>query len=131
MPLLNLNITQETKIEQAEIIASRLTQLTQKHLHKDPRLTAVNINHTKPDHWFINKQKLTDTNNNSFSLHIYITEGTNTPDQIATYIEAVYQTMAEILNSVRAESYIIVDQKDAAHWGYGGQTQKMRSTLKT
>lgn len=128
MPLLNINISHEINAAQSQKIANQLTDLTEKYLHKNPKLTAVSINQTDRHNWFINRESFFAKKDNSFSVRICITEDTNTTAEVESYIEAVYTAMSEILGSVRTESYIIVDHVPALHWGYGGRTQESRKS---
>jgi 4-oxalocrotonate tautomerase len=126
MPLLNVSVTGRADPKRSAAIAARLTELTDRHLGKDPALTAVAIRHLDQDQWFVGGEALSRRNAASFSLHIAVTEGTNTKPQMAAYIEAVFAAMTEILDAVRDESYVIVAEVPAAAWGYGGKTQEFR-----
>jgi len=131
MPLLNVAVTGKPDAQRSLEIATKLTDLTNLHLGKDPALTAVKIEYVDADHWFVgsqalNGQAMSGQKSNSFSLHISITEGTNTKPQIGTYIEAVFSQMSDSLGAVRDESYIVVDEVPAAAWGYAGKTQEFR-----
>ena len=126
MPILNVAVTGRPDPTRSAAIASKLTELTNTHLGKDPALTAVAIQHTGHDHWYVGAQALGGRNLDSFSLHVSVTEGTNTKPQIAAYIEAVFSAMSELLGSIRDESYIVVDEVPAAAWGYAGKTQEFR-----
>ncbi len=127
MPLLNVAVTGRSDPVRSAAIAKRLTELTSTHLGKDPALTAVTIRTVDDGHWFIGGQALSGPGAGSFSLQITVTQGTNTKAQIATYIEAVFPAMSELLGGIRDESYIVVDEVPAASWGYGGKTQEFRS----
>jgi len=126
MPLLNVAVTGNPDPKRSLDIATRLTELTNQHLGKDPALTAVKVEYIDPDHWFVGGQALSRRNANSFSLHISITEGTNTKPQVASYIDAVFSQMSDSLGAVRNESYIVVDEVPAPAWGYAGKTQEFR-----
>jgi len=131
MPLLNVAVAGKPDAKRSLKIATKLTELTNQHLGKDPALTAVKVEHVDPDHWFVggqalSKQTMSERNAASFSLHISITEGTNTKPQIAMYIDAVFSQMSDSLGAVREESYIVVDEVPAPAWGYAGKTQEFR-----
>ncbi len=126
MPLLTVTLTGSVDARRSAATAAILTELTQKHLGKDPALTAVAIRYLDPDHWFIGGEAMSRRNADSFSLDIKVTEGTNTKPQIAAYVDAVFAAMAGLLDGVREESYIIVHEVAAASWGFGGKTQEFR-----
>lgn len=126
MPLLNVAVTGNPDTARSAAIASKLTELTNTHLGKDPALTAVAIRNVDHDCWFVGGQALSRQNADSFSLQIKVTAGTNTKPQIAAYIEAVFSAMSDLLGGVCDESYVVVDEVPAASWGYAGRTQEFR-----
>lgn len=131
MPLLTVAVSGPPDPGCSATIAKTLTTLTTTHLGKDPSLTAVTIQHLEPDRWFVGAEALTGDATRGFWLRIGVTAGTNTKAQISGYIDAVFAAMADILGSVRSESYVIVDEIPAATWGYGGITQERRAVMRT
>ena len=126
MPLLNVALSDSSDDNRNSRIAAMLTRLTEQHLGKDPSLTAVTIRPVTDAMWFIGGQALTADKTASFSLHITVTQGTNTKPQMADYIKAVFTAMTEQIGSLREESYIVIQEAPAAAWGYGGLTQEQR-----
>lgn len=63
-------------------------------------------------------------------LEINITQGTNTTQEKATFIHAVFTELQRQLGDHAAPleeaSYVIVREVAASDWGYGGQTQLAR-----
>ena len=131
MPLLNVSISGELDTGLSAVVASQLTEMTAKHLHKDPKLTSVTVAFIGDQDWFIGRQPLVDLPVRTFSLDIKVTAGTNTKSQITSYIDAVFQGMSEILGEVADASYIIVNEVPAANWGYAGKTQEYRSVVRS
>ena len=126
MPILNVSVTGKSDPARSATIAARLTELTHAHLQKDPAVTAVVINYVEPEHWFVGGISLAYQNAKSFWLDIKVTQGTNTKLQLAAYLEAIFKEMTRLLNSVHADSYILVHEVPASAWGFSGKTQEYR-----
>jgi len=62
----------------------------------------------------------------SFALDIKVTRDTNTDDEKAAYVRAMFDGMQHLLGPLHEASYVIVDEVPAAAWGYGGRTQAAR-----
>ena len=62
----------------------------------------------------------------TFYLEVHITEGTNTKDEKASYIEKVFSSMRSILGELHPASYVIIKDVRADSWGYEGTTQEFR-----
>ncbi len=55
-----------------------------------------------------------------------MTEGTNTKDEKAAYVEKVFAAMTAALGELHPASYVVVHDVGADSWGYGGRTQEFR-----
>src|SRR6267142_1632994 len=55
-----------------------------------------------------------------------VSEGTNTKDEKAAYLAAVFQRMGELLGPLHEESYAHVDEVKGDAYGFGGLTQERR-----
>ncbi|MNF03410.1 hypothetical protein D3C80_2027240 [compost metagenome] len=53
-------------------------------------------------------------------------DGTNTKQEMANYLEAVFNGFQQLLGNVHPESYILVHEVTAAAYGYEGKTQEFR-----
>jgi 4-oxalocrotonate tautomerase len=126
MPLLNIQVARQPDPILSRSLARSLTDLTERHLHKAPSLTAVAVNFVEPSHWFVAGQSIESQDLNSFALDIKITAATNTKPEMAGYIEAVFQTMAQLLGQLHEASYVVIHEVPAAAWGYAGKTQEFR-----
>ena len=62
----------------------------------------------------------------SFFLDVRVSDGTNTKDEKARYVAAVFARMRELLGELHEESYIHVHDARADGYGYGGLTQEQR-----
>ncbi len=62
----------------------------------------------------------------SFWLDIKVVDGTNTKQELASYIEAVFDAFEGLLGKVHPESYVLVHEVSAAAYGFGGKTQEFR-----
>jgi len=107
-------------------IAAAVSELTVKILHKDPKVTAIIVKSVEAADWFAGGRSLAEQNLASFWLDIHVTEGTNTKDEKAAYIGAVFKRMGELLGPLHQESYLHVDEVRADAYGFGGLTQERR-----
>jgi 4-oxalocrotonate tautomerase len=69
---------------------------------------------------------LAEQGKRSFYLDIKVVDGTNTKDEKAAYVAAVFDAFARLLGDLHDESYIFVHDVRADAYGYGGQTQEAR-----
>ena len=125
MPYLHLNLSSEPSPEVAAGAAEVLTKLTAELLGKKPELTAVAITATPPGRWFIGARAV-PASQPSFYLDIKVTEGTNTKNEKARYVQAVFEAMGKLPGELAPASYVVIDEVHADAWGYSGQTQEFR-----
>ena len=107
-------------------IAAAVTELTDKILHKDPRVTAIIVKSAEAADWFAGGKSLAEQNLASFWLDIHVSEGTNTKDEKAAYLAAMFRRMGELLGPLHEESYLHVDEVRSDAYGFGGLTQERR-----
>jgi 4-oxalocrotonate tautomerase len=107
-------------------IAAAVTDLTAKILHKDPKVTAIIVKSVDPADWFAGGKSLAEQKLASFWLDIHVTDGTNTKDEKAAYIAAMFNRMGELLGPLHNESYLHVDEVKGDAYGFGGLTQERR-----
>jgi 4-oxalocrotonate tautomerase len=107
-------------------IAAAVSDLTAKILHKDPKVTAIIIKSVDAADWFAGGKSLAAQELASFWLDIHITEGTNTKDEKAAYIAAMFARMSELLGPLHNESYLHVGEVKGDAYGFGGLTQERR-----
>jgi 4-oxalocrotonate tautomerase len=127
MPLITVTYSssRQTPSLTAEIAAA-VTDLTAGILHKDPKVTAIIIKSVEATDWFAGGKSLAEQQRASFWLDIHVTEGTNTKDEKAAYIAAVFRRMGELLGPLHQESYLHVDEVRGDAYGFGGLTQERR-----
>ncbi|MBY9051482.1 4-oxalocrotonate tautomerase family protein, partial [Pseudomonas fluorescens] len=70
-------------------IASAVSELTAKILHKDPRVTAIIVKPVDASDWFAGGRSLAEQKLASYWIDIHVTEGTNTKDEKAAYLAAM------------------------------------------
>ena len=107
-------------------IAAAVSDLTAGILHKDPKVTAVIVKAVDASDWFAGGRSLAEQNRASFWLDVHVTEGTNTKDEKAEYLAAVFKRMGELLGPLHEESYAHVDEVRGDSYGFGGLTQERR-----
>jgi 4-oxalocrotonate tautomerase len=126
MPILNLKISAAPSSELVAAASEILLDLTVRILHKKRDLSAVAIDFVPPEHWVVGGKTLAEQGKRSFYLDIKIVDGTNTKDEKAAYVAAVFDAFARLLGDLHDESYIFVHDVRADAYGYGGQTQEAR-----
>jgi 4-oxalocrotonate tautomerase len=107
-------------------IAAAASRLSAQHLRKNPEVTAVTVEAVAADNWFAGGVSLAEQRKASFFLDIKIVDGTNTKDEKAAFIAAVFATMGELLGGLHHESYVYVHDVSATAYGFGGLTQERR-----
>jgi len=90
MPLLQLRIAAPAERELAARAAALVHRHTVEHLGKQPDLIAVAVDFVDPATWFVAGRALAETGRRSFSLEIKVTDETNTKDEKARFIAAVF-----------------------------------------
>lgn len=107
-------------------IAAAVSELTAKILHKDPKVTAIIVKAAEAADWFAGGKSLAEQKLASFWLDVHVTEGTNTKDEKAAYLAAMFQRMGELLGPLHTESYLHVDEVKGDAYGFGGLSQERR-----
>ena len=76
--------------------------------------------------WFAGGKSLAEQSLASFWLDVHVSEGTNTKDEKAAYLAALFKRMGELLGPLHEESYAHVDEVKGDSYGFGGLTQERR-----
>lgn len=107
-------------------IAAAVSELTARILRKDPKVTAIIVRSVDAADWFAGGTSLAEQKLASFWLDVHVSEGTNTKDEKADYLAAMFERMGELLGPLHHESYLHVDEVHADAYGFGGLTQERR-----
>jgi len=107
-------------------IAGAVSELTAEILHKDPKVTAIIVKTVDANDWFAGGKSLAEQKLASYWIDIHVTEGTNTKDEKAAYIAAMFKRMGELLGPLHHETYLHVDEVRGDAYGFGGLTQERR-----
>jgi len=126
MPILDVKISTPIDRDLRSTVASALSEITARVLHKKPELTAVVVDQIDPGGWFVGGPSLAEQRKASFFLEIRIVDGTNVKDEKADYLRQVFAAMESILGPLNPESYIHVHDVRADSYGYGGLSQEHR-----
>ena len=127
MPLITVSYSSSRNTQSLKAdIAAAVSELTAKILHKAPEVTAIIVKSVDAADWFAGGSSLAEQNLASFWLDIHVTEGTNTKDEKAAYIAAMFKRMGELLGPLHNESYLHVDEVKGDAYGFGGLTQERR-----
>ena len=76
--------------------------------------------------WFAGGKSLAEQKLASYWIDIHVSEGTNTKDEKAAYLAAMFARMAELLGPLHEETYLHVDEVKGDAYGFGGLTQERR-----
>ena len=126
MPILTVLISGPPDADRDVAVADALAQLTADVLRKDRRLTSVAIAHIPAAQWFVGGGTLDAQRRTSFFVEVRVTAGTNSREEKARYIAAVFARMRDLLGIPHEASYVHVHEVPADAWGYGGLTQAQR-----
>lgn len=107
-------------------VVDQVLAITQSVLGKPPEVTAITLQAIPPEHWFVGGRPLSETGHNAFHLDISVTDETNTKQEKARYIAAIYAAFERLLGHLHECSYVHVIDARAAAYGYGGATQEYR-----
>ncbi|MES5482854.1 4-oxalocrotonate tautomerase family protein [Bradyrhizobium sp. INPA03-11B] len=107
-------------------IAAAVSELTAGILHKDPKVTAIIVKSADAADWFAGGKSLAEQGLASYWLDVHVSEGTNTKDEKAAYLAALFKRMGELLGPLHTESYAHVDEVKGDAYGFGGLTQERR-----
>lgn len=127
MPLITVSYSSSRQTPSLKAdIAAAVSELTAAILHKDPKVTAIIVKSVDPADWFAGGQSLAEQDLASFWLDTHVVEGTNTKDEKAAYIAAMFKRMGDLLGPLHTESYLHVDEVKGDAYGFGGLTQERR-----
>ena len=127
MPLITVTYSSSRQVASLKAeIAAAISDLTAAILHKDPKVTAIIVKSVDAADWFAGGKSLAEQNLASFWLDIHVSEGTNTKDEKAAYLAAMFKRMGELLGPLHNESYLHVDEVRGDAYGFGGLTQERR-----
>lgn len=127
MPMITVRFaTPQPRAGLVEDVARAANKLSADLLHKDPSVTAVVVEEVDATRWFIADTSLEQHGLASVWLDIRIVDGTNTREQKAAFIAAVFARMGELLGPLHPESYVHVNEVRGDAYGYGGVTQNER-----
>ncbi len=127
MPLISVTYSSSRQAPSLKAeIAAAVSELTARILHKDPKVTAIILKSVDSADWFAGGKSLAEQGRASFWLDVHVTDGTNTKDEKADYIAAMFNRMGELLGPLHHESYLHVDEVRGDAYGFGGLTQERR-----
>jgi 4-oxalocrotonate tautomerase len=127
MPLITVTYSTARAMPQLKAeIATAVSELTAKILHKDPKVTAIITKAVDAADWFAGGRSLAEQKLASYWIDVHVSEGTNTKDEKASYLAAVFARMSELLGPLHEETYVHVDEVKGDAYGFGGLTQERR-----
>ncbi|MCB0257611.1 MAG: tautomerase family protein [Anaerolineae bacterium] len=126
MPYLYVRIAGDADPVLAERVAADLLAITGSVLGKRKEVTSISIDFVPATTWFVGGSRVADDAPSTFYLNIKITEGTNTKDQKAAYVDKVFPAMQALIGPLARASYIVIDDVRADAWGFEGKTQEQR-----
>lgn len=126
MPYLHFVMSPPARSDEKQAIAEVLLQHTHELLGKRPEVTSIRIDSAGADDWYIAGRNLSARSETTFYLEIKVTSGTNSDEEKARFIAAVFASMAKLRADVADASYVVIQEVAGDSWGYGGETQRQR-----
>jgi 4-oxalocrotonate tautomerase len=127
MPFIHMQLAAAPGLEVDDtLLAQTLTQLAVEVLDKRAPVTAVRIERVSPQSWFIGGMPVLQRLQSTAHVQIQITAGSNSDEEKARFVEAVYEELSTLLGGLHQASYVVVQEITAGAWGYGGITQAAR-----
>lgn len=126
MPLIIVRYSTPSAQPKKADIAAAITELSSTILRKDASVTALIIEAADPADWFAGGSTLAEQNLGSFWVDIHVSDGTNTKDEKASFLAALYKRMGDLLGPLHTESYAYVHDARGDAYGFGGLTQERR-----
>lgn len=127
MPIIQVKYsTPNAKPGLVKEVAAAASRISAEQLRKDRTVTAVTVEAVPAENWFAGGPSLAEQKLASFFLDIKIVESTNTKDEKAAFIAAIFKAMGELLGPLHHESYVHVDDVHGYGYGFGGLTQERR-----
>lgn len=127
MPYIEVRIAgTELAEEQLERLSAGITNIMADTLGKQRSLVAISVETIPPQRWFIAGSNMTGGDQATAFVSARITQGTNTEAQKAAALNELFQLLGNVLGSMAAASYVVLDEIPATDWGYGGYSQASR-----
>jgi 4-oxalocrotonate tautomerase len=126
MPMITVRYASAQRARLTAAVARAANALSAEFLHKDPTVTAVVVEEIEQAEWFIGNQSLLELGLASFWLDVRVVDGTNTREDKAAFLAAMFAKMEELLGPLHHESYAHVNEVRGDAYGYGGITQNER-----
>jgi 4-oxalocrotonate tautomerase len=127
MPMITVQYAPlQAKAGLAQTIATAMTKLSTDLLHKDFALTTATVEEFDPTQWFVGGKPMSEHRLAGFWLEIRVTDGTNTREEKAVFVAAVFAKMTQLIGPLHRESYVYVHGAGGDAYGHGGLTQNER-----
>ncbi len=127
MPIITVKVAPTKPVPELEAKVAALAANASTEILRKPRnLTAVVVEQIDPAHWFVAGPNLTAHRKSSFWFDIRVTAGTNTKDEKAAFVAAIFERMGDLLGALHEESYVYVNEVNGDAYGFGGATQEYR-----
>lgn len=126
MPVVRLFAPAQT-LSQHQITSfqRQITDLMSHGLGKKASVTLVNVVPTDARLWSVGGISCVQDAPVAY-LEAFITEGTNTPDEQAFFVQEAHRVLTEIIPNLASPAYVLVREVPATSWGYDGVTQEGR-----
>ncbi|WP_416137792.1 tautomerase family protein [Halomonas sp. HK25] len=128
MPIINVKIKRGSAVKNdtetlTKEIAKRLTESTVRVLKKNRELVVVTIDSQSSTKWHLAGEEGIQSSRPMFEVEIKVTEGSNSQEEVSTWIREAYETMVQVLGESAGPNYISVQQQPQEFWGYDGLSQ--------
>ncbi|HYQ46317.1 MAG TPA: 4-oxalocrotonate tautomerase family protein [Polyangiaceae bacterium] len=126
MPIINVKLSETPSPILIQKVSQTVLELTTRILRKRRDVTSIALDFVPREHWIVGGVSLAAQGKSSFYLDIKVVSATNTKDEKAAYVAAMFKAFDELLGDLHPESYVYVHDVAAEAYGYGGVTQEYR-----
>jgi len=127
MPFIHLSIRgAQPNVTDVAHLQVAITRLMADILRKKAELTVVHVDAQADAAWSVNGLPLAD-GQLAWQMTAFITAGTNTVEEKASFIAHAHETLQGMLGPSLAPTYIVVQELANTDWGYDGKTQAARA----
>lgn len=127
MPFVNVKVTEDLDGAKIARLQRGITALMADVLGKKAALTSVLIESVSAMGWTVDAEPVP----RAAHLDAKVTKGTNSVEEKARFIDAAHALMGDVLGpGLPLATYVVVDEVPGDAWGYAGQTQASRASLR-
>lgn len=132
MPYVNVKIVKEQIVPEQKIrVVEGLTDLIERIMKRERRLTVITIDEVCEDQWAIGGKLINQTHPKEVIIFVSIkvSKGTTNPDEVREMMAATKDLMIEIFGNSHECNYFIIDELNPDCWGFDGVSMSDRRNM--